>query len=60
MLHLTLGILPQAVIKSHLVEPMLHMLLPIMCSEEEEEEEEPEPDAESHTPPQYALQVGDK
>ncbi|XP_076449742.1 importin-4-like [Babylonia areolata] len=50
----------KAVMKNHLVEPILQVLLPILCSEEEdEEEEEPEPDAESHTPPQYALQVLD-
>ncbi|KAK7114904.1 importin-4-like [Littorina saxatilis] len=49
----------KAVIKSHLVEPILHVLIPIMSSEEEEEDEEPEPEAESHTPPQYALQVLD-
>ncbi|KAL8619425.1 hypothetical protein ACOMHN_011776 [Nucella lapillus] len=50
----------KAVMKNHLVEPILHVLLPILCAEEEDtEEEEPEPDAESHTPPQYALQVLD-
>ena len=53
-----ISVMWQAVMKNHLVEPILNVLLPIMCSEEEEEEEEePEPDAESHTAPQYALQV---
>ncbi|KAK7498967.1 hypothetical protein BaRGS_00009776 [Batillaria attramentaria] len=49
----------KTILKNHLVEPILHVLLPIMCSDEEEEEEEPDAEAESHTPPQYALQVLD-
>lgn len=50
----------KAVMKAHLVEPFLNVLLPIMCADDEEEEdEEPDPEAESHTPPQYALQVLD-
>lgn len=38
------------------MDPILHVLLPIMYSEEEEEED-PDPEGESNKPSQYALQV---
>ncbi|KAK3691936.1 hypothetical protein RRG08_047945 [Elysia crispata] len=48
----------KTVLKHHLIDPILHVIIPIICDDEEEEEEDDE-DPEAHTPSQYAVQVID-
>ncbi|CAL1538181.1 unnamed protein product [Lymnaea stagnalis] len=48
----------KTVLKHHLVDPILHVLFPIICDDEEEDDDEDE-EVESHSPAQYAVQVID-
>ncbi|KAK0045008.1 importin-4 [Biomphalaria pfeifferi] len=48
----------KTVLKHHLVDPILQVLLPIICDEDEEDEDDDE-EVEAHSPGQYAVQVVD-
>ena len=46
--------------KLKLVQPILGVLLPILCSAPDDEDEEEVDEVESHTPHSFAAQVGDR
>lgn len=48
----------KTVLKNHLIDPILQVLIPIICDGDEDEDDEDE-DAESHNPSQYAVQCVD-
>ncbi|GFN80012.1 importin-4 [Plakobranchus ocellatus] len=48
----------KTVLKHHLIDPILQVLVPIICDDEEEEDDDDE-EIEAHRPSQYAVQVID-
>ncbi|RUS88757.1 hypothetical protein EGW08_003474 [Elysia chlorotica] len=48
----------KTVLKHHLIDPILNVLIPIICDDDEEDDEDDE-EVEAHKPSQYAVQVID-